>query len=57
MADLTQEEWRTRLEKDDNAVILDVRTLEEMEEGFIPEPPEDDGDVPEVDIETVKAAY
>jgi malate dehydrogenase (oxaloacetate-decarboxylating) len=28
-----------------------------MEEGFIPEPPEDDGDGPEVDVETVKAAY
>ena len=28
-----------------------------MEEGFIPEPPEDDGDGPEIDIETVKAAY
>jgi len=28
-----------------------------MEEGFIPEPPEDDGDEPEVDVETVKAAY
>jgi hypothetical protein len=28
-----------------------------MEEGFIAEPPEDDGDEPEVDVETVKAAY
>jgi len=28
-----------------------------MEEGFIPEPPEDDGDGPEIDVETVKAAY
>jgi malate dehydrogenase (oxaloacetate-decarboxylating) len=28
-----------------------------MEEGFIPEPPEDDGDSPEIDVETVKAAY
>ncbi len=36
MADLTQEEWRARLEKDAHGVILDVRTLEEMEEGFIP---------------------
>jgi len=36
MADLTQEEWRSRLDKDDNAVIMDVRTMEEMEEGFIP---------------------
>ncbi|MDM9632387.1 rhodanese-like domain-containing protein [Robiginitalea aurantiaca] len=36
MADLTQEEWRARLEKDDKAVILDVRTQEEIEEGSIP---------------------
>ena len=28
-----------------------------MEEGFIPEAPEDDGDEPEIDLETVKAAY
>jgi malate dehydrogenase (oxaloacetate-decarboxylating) len=28
-----------------------------MEEGFIPEPPEDDGNGPEVDVETIKAAY
>ncbi|MBN1453437.1 MAG: NADP-dependent malic enzyme [Anaerolineales bacterium] len=28
-----------------------------MEEGFIPEAPEDDGDGPEIDVETVKAAY
>jgi malate dehydrogenase (oxaloacetate-decarboxylating) len=28
-----------------------------MEEGFIPEPPEDSGDNPEIDLETVKAAY
>jgi malate dehydrogenase (oxaloacetate-decarboxylating) len=28
-----------------------------MEEGFIPEAPEDDGDEPEVDVETVNAAY
>ncbi|HLA07676.1 MAG TPA: NADP-dependent malic enzyme [Anaerolineales bacterium] len=28
-----------------------------MEEGFIPEPPADDGDGPEVDMETVNAAY
>jgi len=36
MADLTQEEWAELLEKDDNAVILDVRTPEEVEEGYIP---------------------
>lgn len=28
-----------------------------MEDGFIPEPPEDNGNEPEVDVETVKAAY
>ena len=28
-----------------------------MEEGFIPEPPADDGTGPEVDLETVKSAY
>lgn len=36
MADLSQEEWETQLEGDSNAVILDVRTLEEVEEGYIP---------------------
>jgi malate dehydrogenase (oxaloacetate-decarboxylating) len=28
-----------------------------MEEGFIPEPPADDGNNPEIDTETIKAAY
>jgi malate dehydrogenase (oxaloacetate-decarboxylating) len=28
-----------------------------MEEGFIAEPPEDEGDGPEVDVETIKSAY
>ncbi|WP_271765173.1 rhodanese-like domain-containing protein [Aquimarina algiphila] len=36
MADITQEEWQERIVNDDNAVILDVRTEEEVEEGFIP---------------------
>ena len=36
MADLSQDEWEDQLENDDNAVILDVRTPEEMEEGYIP---------------------
>jgi len=36
MADLTQEEWVEQLEKDNNKVILDVRTIEEVEEGYIP---------------------
>lgn len=36
MADLTQEEWEDQLQEDSNAFLLDVRTPEEMEEGFIP---------------------
>lgn len=36
MADLSQEEWSTQLEGDHNAFILDVRTPEEVEEGYIP---------------------
>ena len=36
MADLTQDEWREQLESDDNAVILDVRTDAEFDEGYIP---------------------
>ncbi len=36
MADLTQDEWVSKLQEDDNAVILDVRTEEEVEEGYIP---------------------
>ncbi|MBC9796508.1 rhodanese-like domain-containing protein [Sinomicrobium weinanense] len=36
MADLIQEEWAEQLESDNNAVILDVRTEEEYEEGYIP---------------------
>ncbi|MBQ0733403.1 rhodanese-like domain-containing protein [Aquimarina celericrescens] len=34
---ITQEEWRELISKDDNAVILDVRTEEEIEDGFIPD--------------------
>ncbi len=34
--DLTQEEWASELENDKNAVILDVRTQGEVEEGIIP---------------------
>ncbi|KZS40473.1 rhodanese [Aquimarina aggregata] len=35
--DITQEEWQELISKDDNAVILDVRTEEEVEDGFIPD--------------------
>ncbi len=36
MADLSQEEWASKLSNDDNAFILDVRTEVELEEGHIP---------------------
>lgn len=36
MEDLTQEEWAEQLANDDNAVILDVRTDDEVAEGIIP---------------------
>lgn len=35
MADLTQEEWSENFEADENAVILDVRTEDEFEDGYI----------------------
>lgn len=34
--DLTQDDWASDLENDNNAVILDVRTLSEVEHGIIP---------------------
>jgi rhodanese-related sulfurtransferase len=36
MADLTQHEWISKLESDKNAVVLDVRTPNEVAEGIIP---------------------
>ena len=34
--DLPQQDWKTKLENDPNAVILDVRTEDEWNEGIIP---------------------
>ena len=36
MADLSQKDWTKQLQEDNNSVILDVRTLEEVEIGVIP---------------------
>ena len=36
MTDLNQQQWREELAKDQNAIILDVRTEAEVAEGFIP---------------------
>jgi rhodanese-related sulfurtransferase len=33
---LTQEDWISQLTKDENAIILDVRTQDECNEGIIP---------------------
>ena len=34
--DLSQEEWKSQFEADQNSFLLDVRTSEEFEEGHIP---------------------
>ncbi len=36
MADLSQTEWKKQLEEDNNSVVLDVRTQEEVDLGIIP---------------------
>lgn len=36
MKELSQEEWQKQLKNDKEAVILDVRTEEEVEDGYIP---------------------
>ena len=35
MADISQQEWVSKLEEDDNAFILDVRTDDEVADGYI----------------------
>lgn len=36
MQDITKEQWKEQVAANPDAVILDVRTLEEVEEGIIP---------------------
>lgn len=36
MADLSQENWTKQLKEDNNSVVLDVRTQEEIDLGIIP---------------------
>lgn len=36
MADLSQKDWTKQLNNDNNSIILDVRTQEEVENGVIP---------------------
>lgn len=37
MTDLNSAQWQTQIAQDANAIILDVRTPEELEEGYIPD--------------------
>lgn len=37
MKDIDREEWKKLTEQDTNAVIIDVRTQEEVDEGIIPQ--------------------
>ena len=37
MADLTHEQWVSQLKNDNDAVVLDVRTANEVAEGIIPD--------------------
>lgn len=36
MKDLNQQEWQDKLKEDKNAVIMDVRTQQEVDEGYLP---------------------
>ena len=36
MADLTQQEWKEKLDNDPEGIIIDVRTKDEVDEGYIP---------------------
>ncbi len=36
MKELSQDEWQKKAKSDDKAVLLDVRTEEEVDEGYIP---------------------
>ncbi len=36
MKELSQEEWQKQIKDDEDSVILDVRTEEEVNEGYIP---------------------
>ena len=36
MADLSQEDWTKQYDEDNNSIVLDVRTQDEVDEGMIP---------------------
>jgi rhodanese-related sulfurtransferase len=53
--DLTQEKWSNQLTDDKNSIILDVRSSEEFEAGFIPEAKQLDIRNPETFIQGLKS--
>ncbi len=53
--DLTQEKWSNQLTDDENSIILDVRSSEEFEAGFIPEAKQLDIRNPETFIQGLKS--
>lgn len=36
MADLSQKDWTKKLEEDNNSIVIDVRTQDEVDAGMIP---------------------
>ncbi|PJB13074.1 MAG: rhodanese-like domain-containing protein [Flavobacteriales bacterium CG_4_9_14_3_um_filter_40_17] len=55
MTDLTSKEWQVKIEIDPNALIIDVRTPEEIEEGIIPSSVNIDVMDPEAFMEGIKS--
>lgn len=53
--DLTQVEWSNQLTADKNSIILDVRSSEEFEAGYIPEAKQLDIRNPETFIQGLKS--
>jgi rhodanese-related sulfurtransferase len=53
--DLTQDEWKSQLDSDNNAFLLDVRTLEEYNDGHIPNSTQIDFNQPQDFIDKILA--
>jgi rhodanese-related sulfurtransferase len=54
MADLNLNEWKELIQKDENAIILDVRTFDEFSEGAIPEAINIDVKQPQLFLDKIK---
>ncbi len=55
MKNLTIDEWKSQLLSDSNAIVLDVRTTDEIEEGVIPNAIHADVKQPQLFLDTVNA--